>query len=96
MFQGQVPPFAMPQITQFSIQEGLIKAVEGAVDAYGLKALPGSDGEVTVHEDVKEMVVGYKMGTAIPFTASFKACFANDKTSVDTDIQTKTEETVDG
>ncbi len=60
--QGQVPPYAMPQITQFSIQEAIIKTVEAAVDVHGLKALSGSDGQVEVKEKVEDMVKGYKLG----------------------------------
>ena len=60
----------MFQIEGFAIQEGIIKTVEQAVKAYGLTALPGSDGEVNVLEDVKEMCKGYKEGTSLEFTAN--------------------------
>mmetsp|Transcript_21546 Transcript_21546/g.26013 ORF Transcript_21546/g.26013 Transcript_21546/m.26013 type:complete len:182 (+) Transcript_21546:4-549(+) len=73
--KGQVPPYAQPQITGFAVQEGLVKTVESAVSAYGLKALPGSDGEVTVNEEVKDICQGYKVGDSIPFTAYFNAVF---------------------
>ncbi len=63
--QGQVPPYAMPQITQFSIQEAIIKTVEAAVDVHGLKALSGSDGQVEVKEKVEDMVKGYKLGDSV-------------------------------
>jgi hypothetical protein len=39
--QGQVPPYAMPQIRGFAVQEGIVQTVKAAVDAYGLKALAG-------------------------------------------------------
>jgi hypothetical protein len=60
----------MPQIQGFAIQEGIIKTVEQAVKAYGLNSLPGSDGEVNVLEDVKEMCKGYKDGMSLEFTAT--------------------------
>jgi hypothetical protein len=60
----------MPQIQGFAIQEGIIKTVEQAVKSYGLTSLPGSDGEVNVLEDVKEMCKGYKDGMSLQFTAT--------------------------
>ena len=74
-FQGQVPPYAQPQITNFAVQEAIIKTVQAAVDAFGLKALEGSDGEVEVKEDVQEMSKGYKTGDAISFTATVNAAY---------------------
>ena len=68
--KGQVPPYAMPQIQGFAIQEGIIKTVEQAVKAYGLTSLPGSEGEVNILEDVKEMCKGYKEGMSLEFTAT--------------------------
>ena len=47
--------------------------MQSAVDAYGLKALSGSDGEVTVKEDVATMAKGYKKGDSLQFTATFRA-----------------------
>jgi len=75
--KGQVPPYAQPQITTFAIQEALIKSVESAVAAYGLKALPGSDGEVQILEDVQEMCKGYQVGDNLPFTATLKCAFGS-------------------
>lgn len=71
--KGQIPPYAMPQIVNFAIQEGLVKTIEQAVAAYGLTALSGSDGEVEILEDVQEMCKGYKDGESLKFTATFKA-----------------------
>eukprot|EP00559_Dactyliosolen_fragilissimus_P006000 CAMPEP_0184865782 /NCGR_PEP_ID=MMETSP0580-20130426/19052_1 /TAXON_ID=1118495 /ORGANISM="Dactyliosolen fragilissimus" /LENGTH=192 /DNA_ID=CAMNT_0027365101 /DNA_START=102 /DNA_END=680 /DNA_ORIENTATION=+ len=71
--KGQIPPYAQPQMTMFALQEGIIKTCEGAVSAFGLNSLSGSDGSVEVHEDVQEMAKGYKVGTNVKFTASFKA-----------------------
>jgi len=45
------------------------------VDAYGLKALSGSDSEVEVKEDVPEMAQSYKVGDNLQFTASLKAVY---------------------
>jgi hypothetical protein len=71
--KGQVPPYALPQITGFAVQESIIKTVQSAVDAYGLKSLPGSSGEVTVKESVTDMAKGYKQGESLRFTATLKA-----------------------
>ena len=83
--KGQIPPYAQPQMTMFALQEGIIKTCEAAVSAYGLKALSGSEGSVEVHEDVKDIVKGYKVGDSVQFTATFKA-------SVDKEKQTEEEE----
>jgi hypothetical protein len=74
--KGQVPPYAMPQIVLFSVQESLIKTVESALVAYGLEKLEGNEGQVTVHEDVDAIAKQYKAGSSIPFTATFAAAFA--------------------
>ena len=50
LLQGQVPPYAMPQIKGFAVQDGILKTIEATAAAYGLKSIPGSDGEVTVLE----------------------------------------------
>lgn len=73
--KGQIPPWAKPQLTMFSVQEGIVKTCEAAVQAYGLKSLPGSDGSVEVHEDVKTISNGYKIGDSVQFTATFPAIF---------------------
>lgn len=65
----------MPQIRGFAVQEGIIQTVQSAVDAYGLKSLSGSDGEVEVLEDIPEVAKSYKVGDDIQFTATFKATF---------------------
>lgn len=73
--KGQVPPYAQPQITLFSVQEAIIKTVQGVMDAYGLAAISGSDGEMNVHEDVEDICKSYKVGDNIQFTASINAAF---------------------
>lgn len=65
----------MPQIRGFAVQEGIIQTVQSAVNAYGLKSIPGSDGEVEVKEDIPEIAKGYKLGDNIQFTATFQAIF---------------------
>ncbi len=45
------------------------------MEAYGLESLPGSDGEVTVHEDIKDLVKGYKLGDDVAFTATYRGKF---------------------
>ncbi|KAL7538198.1 hypothetical protein ACHAXR_008353 [Thalassiosira sp. AJA248-18] len=73
--KGQVPPYAQAQITGFAVQEALIKTCEESLEAYGLESLPGSSGEVTVNEDIKDLVKGYKVGTDIAFTATYRGKF---------------------
>ena len=77
--KGQVPPYAQPQITQFAIQESIIKKVEQMVLDYGLQSISGSDGQVQVHEDVSEMTKSYKTGTSILFTATLSARYDETK-----------------
>merc|ERR1711976_729906 len=69
--KGQVPPYAMPQIKGFAVQEGIIQTVQSAVDAYGLKSLSGSEGEVEVLEDIPEIAKACKVGEDLQFTATF-------------------------
>lgn len=74
--KGQIPPYAQPQITNFAVEESIIKTVETAIEAYGLRAVSGSDGQLTVHEDVAEISKGYtKIGESLQFTASFNGVF---------------------
>jgi hypothetical protein len=73
--QGQVPPYAQPQITQFAVKESIIKTVQAALNAFGLKELEGSNGEVEVKEDVAAMAKGYKTGDALQFTATVNGAF---------------------
>lgn len=69
--KGQIPPWAQPQMMRFAVQEALIKTCEESLEAYGLESLPGSSGEVTVNEDIKDICKGYKKGD-ISFTANYK------------------------
>ncbi|KAL7581043.1 hypothetical protein ACA910_005848 [Epithemia clementina (nom. ined.)] len=92
--KGQIPPYAQPQITQFSIQESIIKTVQAVVDSYGLKELQGSDGQVEVKEDVKDMSKGYKVGDSLQFTATLNAALDPQKhrtTTVEVDASPETE-----
>jgi hypothetical protein len=73
--KGQVPPYAQPQITQFSVQEAIIKTCQSIVESYGLLSLPGTEGEVKVHEDVDTICKKYKIGDTIQFTASINAMY---------------------
>jgi Bacterial trigger factor protein (TF) len=76
--KGQVPPYAMPQIRGFAVSEAIVRTCQSAVDAYGLKSLSGSDGEVDVREDITEMNKSYKVGDDLYFTGTFKATFDQD------------------
>jgi len=60
------------------VQEAVIKTVQAAVEAFGLKSLPGSDGEIEVQEDVKDMAMGWKDGS-LTFTTTFSAIFDPEK-----------------
>ena len=91
--KGQVPPYAQPQLTMFAVQEAIIKTCESAVGAYGLKSLPGSDGSVEVHEDIKEICSGYKIGNSVEFTATFAATFDPAKSQT-TEAEENTESVV--
>jgi hypothetical protein len=83
LLQGQIPPWAMPQITQFAVQESIIKTVEAAVEAFGLKSLPGNNGNVEVNEDVPSMAKGYKAGDALQFTATLNCALPRTAPAVD-------------
>jgi len=65
-----------------------------AVEAFGLKSLDGSDGEVTVHEDVSAMSKGYKVGESLPFTATLNAALTSSASSseVEGSVEAETEE----
>lgn len=71
--KGQVPPFAMPQIRGFAVEESVIRTCQSAVDAYGLKSVSGSDGQVEILEDMKEVAKSYKLGDDLEFTSFFNA-----------------------
>jgi len=77
--KGQVPPYAMPQIRGFAVQEGIIQTCQSVVTAYGLKSIPGSDGEVEVLENIPEIAKSFKLGDSVQFTATFKAVFDPEK-----------------
>lgn len=53
--------------------------MEAGVQAYGLKSLPGSDGEIEVQEDVGDMAKGWKPGDSLTFTTRFSAIFDPEK-----------------
>merc|ERR1711862_457372 len=83
--KGQIPPFAQPQITLFAIQESIINTCESAVNAFGLKSIPGAEGDVDIKEDVKLFAKGYKQGTDIEFTATFKGTYDESKRNIEDD-----------
>eukprot|EP00527_Entomoneis_sp_CCMP2396_P007793 CAMPEP_0198144556 /NCGR_PEP_ID=MMETSP1443-20131203/16433_1 /TAXON_ID=186043 /ORGANISM="Entomoneis sp., Strain CCMP2396" /LENGTH=221 /DNA_ID=CAMNT_0043807963 /DNA_START=71 /DNA_END=736 /DNA_ORIENTATION=+ len=91
--KGQVPPYAQPQITQFSVQESLIKTVRAILDGYGLKELAGDDGKVEVKEDVADMCKGYKVGGSLKFTATLNGSYDPEKqpTVVESESEVETE-----
>ena len=72
----------MSQIRGFAVQEAIIQTVQSAVNAYGLKSISGSDGEVTVLEDIPDIAKLYKLGDDIPFTATFQAVFDPELVSI--------------
>lgn len=48
---------------------------EQSLEAYGLESLQGSEGEVTVNEDMQAASAKYKLGDDLPFTATYKGKF---------------------
>mmetsp|Transcript_6902 Transcript_6902/g.7776 ORF Transcript_6902/g.7776 Transcript_6902/m.7776 type:complete len:458 (-) Transcript_6902:12-1385(-) len=74
--KGQVPPYAMPQIRSFAVQEGIITTCKSVLEAYGLQAAKGSDGDVEVLEDIQNKLVKiYKVGDDFHFTATVNAMY---------------------
>ena len=65
-----------------------------------MKTLPGSDGEVNVHEDVSAIAKQYKnVGDSIPFTATLNCAYDPDKQqqparAVDVVVETISEQVV--
>ena len=49
------------------------------MEGFGLKTLPGSDGEMNVNEDVEAISKGYQLGDNIQFTVNINACFDAEK-----------------
>ena len=86
----------MGQIRGFAVQESIIRTCQSAVDAYGLKSLSGSDGEVEVNEDIPAVAEKYKLGDDLQFTATFNAVLdpanAPQSTDVDGAIDVEVEE----
>ena len=66
---------------------------EGSLEAYGLDSLTGSAGEVTVLEDIKDLCKGYKLGTDVSFTATYKGKF--DSSHVQAAMESSTEESAE-
>ena len=85
----------MPQIRGFAVQEGLIQTVQAAVDAYGLKSISGSDGEVEIKEDVPEMAKAYKLGDDQQFTCTFNAIFDPERVQSSSEDADSSSEVVD-
>lgn len=86
----------MPQIRGFAVEESIVRTCQSAVDAYGLKSLKGSDGNVDVLEDIPEVANKYKLGDDLQFTATFNAIYdpeiAKLSSSTDEVIDVKAEE----
>lgn len=94
LLQGQVPPWAQPQITNFAVQETIIKTVEAAVAAFGVTSISGSDGNVEVNEDVTEMCKGYKEGNSLQFTATLN-CALKETAPPVAEVREATSDVVD-
>lgn len=69
----------MPQIRGFAVQEGIVQTCQSVVDAYGLKSVSGSAGEVEVLENIPDIAKSYKVGDSVEFTAKFNAIFDPEK-----------------
>lgn len=61
------------------------------MDAFGLKDLQGSDGQVEVKEDVKAMSKGYKTGDSLQFTATINAAYDPEVTRPEATDEAKEE-----
>ena len=70
--KGQIPPYAMPQMVMFSLQEAITNALEATISSYRLETPKGSDGNIDVKEKVEDMAKSYKGGD-VEFTATFLA-----------------------
>jgi hypothetical protein len=62
----------MPQMTTFALQEAITNSLEVVVSAYGLKTLSGSEGNIDVKEKVEDIARGWKEGSNVLYTATFK------------------------
>jgi hypothetical protein len=87
----------MGQIRGFAVQESIIRTCQSAVDAYGLKSLSGSDGEVEVNEDIPAVAEKYKLGDDLQFTATFNGVFdpakaphSNDNDAINVEAEAET------
>ena len=69
--KGQVPPYAMAELSQFSLEEAITNTLKEVTKAYGIEAREGSAGNVDVKEDIKAIGRKWKKGQAVPFTATF-------------------------
>jgi len=75
---GQIPPYAQPKMTNFALQEGIVKTCQAAILRYGVKEINiDAIGAVTFNEDIEQMSskYNYKSCPSVPFTANFRAIF---------------------
>ncbi|GMI21585.1 hypothetical protein TeGR_g8227 [Tetraparma gracilis] len=65
--KGQIPPYAMPEMSAFAVEESVTNVLKEAVEGFGIKV----DGKVEVIEDMKKAGRAWKKGADIQFTATF-------------------------
>jgi len=73
--KGQIPPYAMPKMVGFCLEEAVNSGMLDAVNAAGLRPLAGKDAKAEVLEDTKKLAKTFKAGTPFTFTATFKGTF---------------------
>jgi len=105
--KGQIPPYAQPKMTNFALQEGIVKTCQAAILQYGVKEINvDALGAVTFNEDIEVMAstYNYKSCPSVPYTANFRAIFdpevaeAEAEAAIDvtaTEIEKDDEATVD-
>ncbi|GMH75490.1 hypothetical protein TrLO_g8986 [Triparma laevis f. longispina] len=67
--KGQIPPWAMPKMSTFAIQECITSSLNELLKGHDLEA---KDGKVEVVEDVQEIGKNWKEGDDVHFTAEFE------------------------
>ncbi|GMH87493.1 hypothetical protein TrST_g13287 [Triparma strigata] len=67
--KGQIPPWAMPKMSTFAIQESITSSLNDLLKGHDLVA---KDGKVEVIEDVQEIGKSWKEGEDVHFTAEFE------------------------
>eukprot|EP00567_Pseudictyota_dubia_P006429 CAMPEP_0197437852 /NCGR_PEP_ID=MMETSP1175-20131217/4994_1 /TAXON_ID=1003142 /ORGANISM="Triceratium dubium, Strain CCMP147" /LENGTH=237 /DNA_ID=CAMNT_0042967471 /DNA_START=291 /DNA_END=1004 /DNA_ORIENTATION=+ len=79
--KGQIPPYAMPKMTFFALQETLVSSCQASIKVFGVNEInEGQLGAVTFNENVEDLSKVYddKNFPSVPFTANFRGTFDPD------------------